>query len=114
MCPNEAYCNVLPEDRWRSDTAAVTCGGERAYLVLRAVLGVRGRGAGGLDRGPSAALRRLHLDQPVLRRHVLDLRRACGARSGGEGHGSARCVRILEVQLLLEFVGGEDVWLRGQ
>lgn len=113
----------------RLTCSARTCGGggERAsvsYLLRFTVLGLRGWRTGGFDRGHrataararAAPLGRLHLDEPVLRRHELHVRRARGAQSrGGEGHAHVpgRGVRVLEVQLLLEFVCGEYVGLRG-
>lgn len=70
------------------------------------------------DRDPPAGSRAalldgFHLDKSVLWRHVLDIRRPHGVEAGAEADASAGSVGVLEVHVLLDFVGGEDVRLSG-
>lgn len=59
-------------------------------------------------RARAAPLQRLYFDEPVFRGHVLHLRERC-ARERSVGAGR---VWVLEVQLFLKFVRGEDIRLR--
>lgn len=54
-----------------------------------------------------------HLDKSVFGGHILNIRRPHSVQAGPEWDISTWSVRVLEVQLLLEFVGSENVRLSG-